>query len=355
MADKSIGELPQAEYFDENSLLVVENQGQAKKVSGKQIQEFSALPIANLSVFAKTLPPGESATVEKQLVDGVYRLVFGIPSGKQGAKGDTPYIGINLNWWISGEDTGISAVGGGNSDSGSVVIQADLRENNQNASSYVKGRTHWKELGAVTSVLLDEVVKFSGKNVTVMMLSEFAYAIEVGETYFIVWDGVEYECVAKLNEFGEVIVEKIDQTGESFYLRSTDGIRFFAHRSSREEKTISIKIQTRNGVVYHPLIPEYIPDGVPYAETAKVGQTVVVSEVDADGKPTKWEAADVGSGGGDSTGIVVQDTPPEDTSMLWVDTGDGDPDESLYYTKLEIDAIMGSYVDDIDSLLGGDS
>ena len=37
-------------------------------------------------------------------------------------------------------------------------------------------------------------------------------------------------------------------------------------------------------------------------ETAKVGQTIVVKTVDADGKPTEWEAADMHSGGGPSGG-----------------------------------------------------
>lgn len=31
--------------------------------------------------------------------------------GEDGADGNTPYIGVNGNWWIGGEDTGISATG----------------------------------------------------------------------------------------------------------------------------------------------------------------------------------------------------------------------------------------------------
>lgn len=51
---------------------------------------------------------------------------------------------------------------------------------------------------------------------------------------------------------------------------------------------------------------------------AKVGQTVKIAEVDENGVPTAWEPMDVS------------------------------------YTKPEIDAIMGSYVTDIDNLVGGD-
>lgn len=38
--------------------------------------------------------------------------------------------------------------------------------------------------------------------------------------------------------------------------------------------------------------------GIPVPATAKVGQTIVVKSVDANGKPTAWEAADLPSGGG---------------------------------------------------------
>ena len=38
--DTSVGELPQASIFDKESLLLVENQGIAERVSGAQIKEF---------------------------------------------------------------------------------------------------------------------------------------------------------------------------------------------------------------------------------------------------------------------------------------------------------------------------
>lgn len=57
----------------------------------------------------------------------------------------------------------------------------------------------------------------------------------------------------------------------------------------------------------------------------------------------------------DTASIVISENPPEDTSLLWVDTTDGDPDESLYYTKDEIDVMMGSFIENLDYLLGGES
>lgn len=55
--------------------------------------------------------------------------------------------------------------------------------------------------------------------------------------------------------------------------------------------------------------------------SASVGQTIVVKAVDENGVPIKWEAADL-------------------------------PDS---YSKSQIDAIMGAYINDIDALIGGDS
>ena len=40
MADKNIGALPQAAQLDDDSLLVVEQQGQAMKIDGAQFKEF---------------------------------------------------------------------------------------------------------------------------------------------------------------------------------------------------------------------------------------------------------------------------------------------------------------------------
>ena len=63
--------------------------------------------IANMSVESETLPPGSAASVEKSIIDGVLRLLFGIPEGNPGV-----YIGAeeptdpDVKVWI---DTGAEA------------------------------------------------------------------------------------------------------------------------------------------------------------------------------------------------------------------------------------------------------
>lgn len=89
----------------------------------------------------------------------------------------------------------------------------------------------------------------------------------------------------------------------------------------------SITIPGYTGFVKKQLKEEYIPESVPNIQTAAVGQTVVVSEVDENGKPTKWEARDVGSGGTTTQmvstivtvgtePVVLDDTAPEQEVLL---------------------------------------
>lgn len=53
-----------------------------------------------------------------------------------------------------------------------------------------------------------------------------------------------------------------------------------------------------------------------------------------------------------SSSVIVQPEKPTETGVLWLDTDD---DESIdVYTKAEIDAMFGSYITDIDTLVGGD-
>lgn len=115
MADKNIGSLPQAEQVNDDALLVLEQQGQAMKMTGAQIKQFARQgvdvyvtsaqnaaqnaaasaktaqdardAIVNMIVEAVSLATGKPATVTKELTDGVYKLVFGLPAGAKGDQG----------------------------------------------------------------------------------------------------------------------------------------------------------------------------------------------------------------------------------------------------------------------------
>ena len=117
MADITIGELPQANTFDDESLLVTENQGQAEKVSGKQIKYLAAAGAEAAQRKAEDAAgKAESAVIHP------------------------PIIGENQNWFIwdfdlqgyvdSGKSSVGSSSGGGAVDSvngktGEVILSAE--------------------------------------------------------------------------------------------------------------------------------------------------------------------------------------------------------------------------------------
>lgn len=74
------------------------------------------------------------------------------------------------------------------------------------------------------------------------------------------------------------------------------------------------------------VIPE---GGIPIPPTASVGQTIVVKEVDENGKPTEWEVADMTSSGGGGIVEVYKTTTTEDVSRITI-TKDSDGNAFSY-------------------------
>ena len=86
MADKTIGDLTQAESIGSEDLFVLEQNGEAKKLKGEQLMDYVTLSV--ISVTAETLPAGSQATATYNKTTG--ELYLGIP---QGSKGDTGATG----------------------------------------------------------------------------------------------------------------------------------------------------------------------------------------------------------------------------------------------------------------------
>lgn len=124
MADKTIGDLTEALQINDNDLFVLQQNSEAKKLKGAQLVKYAQDAVGaqvtaatqaaenaaaaktgaesaqteaqaardailNMIVEAITLESGAAATVDKSLVDSVYKLIFGLPKGEKGAKGDT--------------------------------------------------------------------------------------------------------------------------------------------------------------------------------------------------------------------------------------------------------------------------
>ena len=124
MADKTIGDLTQAASIGSEDLFVLQQNSEAKKLRGAQLVQYAQDAVGaqvtaatqaaenaaaaktgaesaqteaqaardailNMIVEAITLESGAAATVEKSLVDAVYKLTFGLPRGEKGAPGAT--------------------------------------------------------------------------------------------------------------------------------------------------------------------------------------------------------------------------------------------------------------------------
>ncbi|AWY06864.1 MAG: putative tail fiber protein [Caudoviricetes sp.] len=112
MADSNIGALPLAPNLADDSLLVMEQQGTAMKMTGAQLKDYAkqgvefefqgyldeakaaadsaeaaVSTVTGMTVEAKTLGSGQQATVAKSIRSGVVNLAFGLPKGEQGEPG----------------------------------------------------------------------------------------------------------------------------------------------------------------------------------------------------------------------------------------------------------------------------
>ena len=180
--------------------------------------------------------------------------------GPAGEDGDTPYIGANGNWWIGGTDTGVAATGSG---SGGASVQADWGENDETKLSHVKHRTHWKEEIGSDDVILD--VEPAWTNTYALVDGLVNNGIKEGQTYIVIWDGEEHECVGKRLENGELylgnrkLFETAEDTGEPFAVLAYTATKFYLYKANNSVIVAHVRVQGKKVVTYHRLDPEWLP------------------------------------------------------------------------------------------------
>jgi hypothetical protein len=138
-------------------------------------------------------------------------------------------------------------------------VQADLSQNDENKTDYVKGRTHWSETVYGEVLPLTKFVANGTKNTQLPTT-----VLELGKTYTVVYDGTPYTCEAKAVESGGVIGVGIgndvifggEQTSEPFgiayapYYNYTGVIAF-------DSDVHSVQI-TGEKTIYHKIPREYL-------------------------------------------------------------------------------------------------
>lgn len=176
----------------------------------------------------------------------------------------------------------------------------DWNQNDSSADDYVKNRPFYSgelvETELFSTTITSYVQYQDGMGIAQLSLDKEVVLTE-GETYKVIWNGVEYETVA-WNLDGtpgigdKSMIDSSTSTGEPFLisLPGDMGVVYaFDLTSETDARTISIL-----GFVQEIIkIPEkYLPDYISTPTTASIGQTIVVKSVDENGKPTEWETID---------------------------------------------------------------
>ena len=105
MADKTIGDLTQAESIGGEDLFVLQQNGEAKKLKGEQLMDYVTLSV--ISVTVETLPAGSQATATYNKTTGT--LSLGIPQGEQGNIG--PANTLTIGTVTSGAEVSATITG----------------------------------------------------------------------------------------------------------------------------------------------------------------------------------------------------------------------------------------------------
>lgn len=227
------------------------------------------------------------------MADKTYKLTFKLSNGElkevqftvpEGEPGNTPYIGLNGNWYIGDEDTGVKAEGqdgksayqyaqdGGYTGTEEEFAQKLASEGSSapadwNAAEgepgHVLNRTHYTER-VITDIVPTKVIQLSDGLYTEAGLWEFI----VGESYVVTFQGEQYECVAFESTFmgmktvsigNEALYGGSNNTGEPFAAARIPDMEASGVIAPVEICTIGI-VGVKD--VVHPLDDKYINNEV---------------------------------------------------------------------------------------------
>lgn len=208
---------------------------------------------------------------------------------------------------------------------------------NEGQPGYIEGRTHFVDGNGVVHKLnnkfidadwmatsqehIDHNVFILEQKLTSGMWSKLDAEIQPGLMYDVHINGVIYPCEAFGEDGGICIGNNTSLTKNNLpfciYWAGGSARAGFFYKNSTLEYPLYMKVTGHSWTEYNKLPEEFLPDGVvksvngsaPDASgnvtveipestgggvdvTASVGQTIIVEEVDAEGKPTKWKAAD---------------------------------------------------------------
>lgn len=208
---------------------------------------------------------------------------------------------------------------------------------NEGEKGYIEGRTHYVDEKGVIHKLpnmfidaewmatsqehIDPNVFIAEQKLTSGMWQKRQQDIQPGLVYDVHINDVVYPCEAFTEDGGVCIGNNTSLNKNNIpfciYWAGGSATAGFFYKKSTLAYPIYMKVTGHSWTEYNKLPEEFLPDGVVKSVngnkpdekgnvtveipestgggvdvTASVGQTIVVKEVDADGKPTKWEAVE---------------------------------------------------------------
>lgn len=151
------------------------------------------------------------------------------------------------------------------------------------------------------------VVVISEQTITSSMWSQRQYDIIPGIIYEVFINGTRYTCEARNVSDGIVLGNNTAMNENEYpfcvFWAGGSAASGFFFKSSALSYPLTLKVTDNIVEVYDKMPVDYLPEeaalktdiptgGGGVDVTASVGQTIVVKEVDSNGKPTKWEAVD---------------------------------------------------------------
>ena len=135
MADKTIGDLTQAESIGGEDLFLLEQNGEAKKLKGEQLIGYVTMNV--ISVTVETLPAGSQATATYNRTTG--ELSLGIPQGEQGNIG--PANTLTIGTVTSGAEASATITGDAPNQVLNLVLQQGDKGNPGDDAPTITGIT----------------------------------------------------------------------------------------------------------------------------------------------------------------------------------------------------------------------
>lgn len=188
----------------------------------------------------------------------------------------------------------------------SDIVQSDWLQNDYAHDGYIKNRTHYKTYVNSGNVLENYHFRLTGGTLTYFFDEKLVIALR----HFL------NECTFTFSDTSQTLTPRnftFIENDEFCFDLNYGTYRYLSITCNciSNKVIIAIHRQCNNvkinypeyNTVYHTLSEDYIPDtiarvsdipdAVPVPATASIGQTICVSEVDENGKPTAWETADV--------------------------------------------------------------